>query len=88
MPDRQQHNTLKEMKPGQSAILERVLTESASYRHSLYAMGLIPGVTIKVIRYAPLGDPIQIEVNQCQLTLRKQEADELLVSKINENHHD
>ena len=80
--------TLKDIKPGQRAILEELLTESISYRHSLHAMGLIPGAIIRVIRYAPLGDPLQIEVNHCQLILRKQDAAQLLVSKLNETDHD
>lgn len=85
MPDREKNCTLKDIKPGQSAVLEQLLTESASYRHSLHAMGLIPGAVIKVIRYAPLGDPMQIEVNHCQLTLRKREAAQLLVSQSDES---
>ena len=38
------------------------------------AMGLLPGAEFEVIRVAPLGDPIEIRVNQFSLTLRGKEA--------------
>lgn len=42
-------------------------------------MGLTPGTTIRMIRFAPLGDPIQIEVRGTQLALRRIEAKALIV---------
>ena len=44
------------------------------YRKRLIAMGLIPGTVFTVIRMAPLGDPIEIEVRGYALSLRKSEA--------------
>ncbi|BET68818.1 FeoA family protein [Opitutales bacterium ASA1] len=41
----------------------------------LREMGLLPGTKIKLVRRAPLGDPIEIEVRGYHLTLRKEEAD-------------
>jgi ferrous iron transport protein A len=40
----------------------------------LMEMGLIEGVDVKVIRIAPLGDPIEVEVQHYKLSLRKSEA--------------
>lgn len=52
---------------------------SATYRKRLLAMGLTKGTEFSVNRFAPLGDPIEIEVRGYNLSLRKQEARVLLV---------
>jgi len=43
------------------------------YRHRLLAMGMLPGATFSVIRYAPLGETVQIEINDVLLSLRNKE---------------
>lgn len=48
------------------------------YRRRLLSLGITRGVEIKVIRLAPLGCPVQVEVRGTSLTLRKEEADLLL----------
>lgn len=53
-----------------------------SYRRKLLSMGLTPGVTFVVTRYAPMGDPVEIRVRGFALTLRQQEARTLKVKKI------
>lgn len=70
----QKLTNLTNLKPGQSAILESYVANSFQARQKLLAMGLTPGVEIKVVRFAPLGDPIQILVRECALSLRKEEA--------------
>ena len=82
MPDPDQNRTLEHVQPGETATLLKLLTDSASYRLALYSMGLLPGTPIKVIRLAPLGDPMQIEVRGSQLTIRKSDARSLLVGPI------
>jgi Fe2+ transport system protein FeoA len=82
MPHADQSRTLEQVHPGEPATLLKLLTESASYRLTLYSMGLLPGTPIKVIRLAPLGDPMQIEVRGSQLTIRKSDARSLLVEAI------
>ncbi|KAF3982483.1 MAG: ferrous iron transport protein A [Methylococcales symbiont of Hymedesmia sp. n. MRB-2018] len=52
-----------------------------AYRKRLLAMGLIPGTEFDVIRHAPLGDPIEIKIRGFSLTLRKNEAEVLLIEK-------
>lgn len=44
------------------------------YRQKLLAMGLTRGVTCRVMKVAPLGDPLQIEVRGYTVTLRREEA--------------
>ncbi|MBW4468343.1 MAG: ferrous iron transport protein A [Pegethrix bostrychoides GSE-TBD4-15B] len=52
------------------------------YKRKLLAMGLTPGTELRVTRHAPLGDPTEIEVRDFHLTLRKHEADALLVTPV------
>ncbi len=54
---------------------------SRAYRNRLLAMGLTPGTEFAVVRYAPLGDPVEIRVRGFALSLRKSEASVLLVSR-------
>jgi ferrous iron transport protein A len=44
-------------------------------------MGIVPGVRIEVIRCAPMGDPVELKLREYLLTLRKTEADSVIVSK-------
>jgi len=52
------------------------------YRSKLLSMGLIPGVLFRVIRSAPMGDPLEILVNGFHLSLRRQEADILNIEMV------
>lgn len=52
------------------------------YKRKLLAMGLTPGTELLVKRHAPLGDPTEIEVRGFRLSLRKHEADALMVETI------
>ncbi len=53
-----------------------------AYRKKLLAMGLTPGTEFKVTRYAPLGDPVEINLRGFSLTLRKDEASVLQIEKV------
>ena len=53
-----------------------------AYRKRLLAMGLTPGTEFMVTRFAPLGDPVEIKIRGFSLTLRKKEAEVLLIQKI------
>ncbi len=70
--------TLKEIKEGQSA---RVLTVggSGALRQHFLDMGIIPGTDIKVVKYAPMGDPVEICLHGYELTLRLDDADKIEV---------
>jgi ferrous iron transport protein A len=45
----------------------------------LREMGVLPGISIRLVRTAPLGDPLEIEVRGYNLTLRKSEAEHVMV---------
>ena len=54
-------------------------------RPRLMEMGLLVGTTVELIRFAPLGDPVEIKVRGYHLTLRKHEAEQILVRCPSEN---
>lgn len=74
--------TLGEMQSGQIGRILGIRQGELAYRQKLLAMGLIPGTLFSVIRYAPLGDPVEIQVRGIALGLRKHEADVLLVEEL------
>ncbi|MGL1930916.1 MAG: ferrous iron transport protein A [Desulfotalea sp.] len=70
---------LSNLKAGEYATVTGYVHGDKSLRKKLLAMGLLKGTKIKVIRLAPLGDPIEIELRGFQLSLRKEEAQALLI---------
>jgi len=51
-------------------------------RPRLMEMGLLVGTKVELVRFAPLGDPVEIKVRGYNLTLRKSEAEQILVNVI------
>lgn len=68
--------TLKEMKPGQQGTVASISTTGAMKRR-IMDMGVTPGVLVRVVKVAPLGDPIEIHVRGYELSLRKDEAEQI-----------
>ncbi len=68
--------TLRQAKPGESAVITKVGGEGAIRQHFL-DMGLVPGTEAEVIKYAPMGDPVEIMIRGYSLTLRLEEADKI-----------
>ncbi len=66
--------SIDQFKPGQKARIKSFGPCDMSYKRQLMALGLTPGTIIDIIRIAPMGDPIQIQVRQSCLALRKSEA--------------
>ncbi|WP_296698701.1 FeoA family protein [Thiocapsa sp. UBA6158] len=71
--------TLRDMKSGDHGRVKGFDAGAPAYRRKLLSMGLTPGAEIQVIRVAPLGDPVEIRVRGCSISLRKDEAAALLV---------
>lgn len=65
--------TLNELKIGQSAVIAKVGGEGALRQHFL-DMGVIPGSEITLVKFAPMGDPMQLLIHGYELTLRKDDA--------------
>jgi ferrous iron transport protein A len=70
---------LKDLSHGQSGEVSGYDKADPAYQDKLLAMGLTKGTPFTVRRVAPLGDPIEIEVRGFRLSLRKEEANVLLV---------
>lgn len=70
--------TLAEIAPLQSCKVLAILSEAPGMQR-LQEMGILPGTKITVIRRAPLGDPIELEVRGYKLSIRKREAAEISV---------
>lgn len=73
---------ISELKIGESATITGYQACDKHYRHKLLSMGLTPGQTIQLIRVAPLGDPIQVQLRGYVLSLRKAEANVLKLTKV------
>jgi ferrous iron transport protein A len=65
---------LSELSIGQKARITTLTGGSKPYRQRLLAMGFIPGTELTLIRMAPLGDPVEINIRGTSVTLRKHEA--------------
>ncbi|MBK8994175.1 MAG: ferrous iron transport protein A [Myxococcales bacterium] len=63
---------------GQIVTVERVGGERA-FRRRLMELGLVPGTRIEVLGVAPLGDPIELLVRGCSLSIRRSEAEQVAV---------
>ena len=73
--------TIKDMKIGESAIVTEVGGKGALRQHFL-DMGMIPGTVVKVVKYAPMGDPVQLMIHGYDLTLRIADAAKITVSSV------
>ncbi|UYM15744.1 FeoA family protein [Endozoicomonas euniceicola] len=73
---------LGELQVGDSGRVKAFRNAGAVYRRKLLAMGLTPGVQFTVCRVAPMGDPIQLQIRGFQLSIRRDEAAVVEVSRI------
>ncbi|MBR2188306.1 MAG: ferrous iron transport protein B [Eubacterium sp.] len=72
--------TIKDLQPGQSAAITSVGGQGALRQHFL-DMGVIPGAQVTVVKFAPMGDPVEIRIHGYELTLRLDEAREIEVEE-------
>ncbi len=72
--------TLKELNVGSSAIITEVGGEGALRQHFL-DMGLIPGARVTLVKYAPMGDPMELTIHGYDLTLRLADAEKISIQK-------
>ena len=68
--------TLRELKIGESAVITKVGGEGALRQHFL-DMGVIPGSEVSVVKYAPMGDPVEVSIHGYTLTLRLDDASKI-----------
>jgi len=73
--------TLKDLQPGEEGKVIGI-GEKGPMRRRIMDMGVTPGACIKVIKVAPLGDPIEVNIRGYELSLRKEEAGQIEINKL------
>ncbi len=76
--------TLADLPKGESRTVLSVLGEDIVTRR-LMEMGLVPGVAVRMIKSAPFGDPLEINVRGYSLALRRNEAESVVLEKVAAN---
>ena len=76
---------LGQLKAGESCIVSTVGGEGALRQHFL-DMGIIPGAEITIVKFAPMGDPIEVSIHGYELTLRLDDAHKIAVSKLDKKN--
>ena len=77
--------TLNELKVGSSARIDSVGGEGALRQHFL-DMGVIPGAELKLVKLAPMGDPMELRIRGYELTLRLADAEKIGITEIEKNN--
>ena len=72
-PDRLQSTRLAEIGDGGTAVVRRLDLPRGTARR-LMEMGVLPGTPVRVVRRAPLGDPIELRLRNYSLSIRREEA--------------
>ncbi len=75
--------TLKDLKIGESAYIIKVGGEGALRQHFL-DMGLIPGAEVTLVKFAPMGDPMELRIHGYELTLRVADAQKIEIRETQE----
>ncbi len=73
--------TLKEFKKGDEVEIAKI-GGTGSLKTRLLNMGAVPGTKVRIERAAPLGDPIEISIKGYHLSLRKTEAEQIIVKEV------
>lgn len=74
--------TLDKLAVGKSASVKSVDCKSPELKQHMLDMGLTPGTAIKLIKTAPMGDPMEIRIRGYELTVRKEEAAQIVIEEI------
>jgi ferrous iron transport protein A len=71
--------TLRDLKPGQTGTVMSI-GDKGPLKRRIMDMGITRGVSVKVVKVAPLGDPIEINIRGYELSIRKDEAAQIEIS--------
>lgn len=72
--------TLNQLKPGDECSIVKINGEGM-LRRRLFDMGITPGANVYVRKVAPLGDPVELTLRGYELSIRKTEAEAIVVEK-------
>ncbi|MCI8303893.1 MAG: ferrous iron transport protein B [Lawsonibacter sp.] len=73
--------TLEDLSPGQSGTIISISNKSGTVKRRLVDMGLTPGTEVRVTKIAPLGDPIEVSLRGYELSLRKEDAGQIVMGQ-------
>ena len=76
-----QESSLNSLAPGERGTVKRIDKGHGGLRQRLLEMGFISGTAIEMVRFAPLGDPIEVRVCGYRLSLRRSEAEAVIVQR-------
>ena len=71
--------TLNELKVGSKGIIKGYTAVANSFRDKLLSFGLTKGAEVSLVRVAPLGDPLEIKIRDFSLSVRRDEAQIILI---------
>jgi Fe2+ transport system protein FeoA len=74
------NTSLDKLKPGDTGIIRSIHCDNTNGT-DLMEMGLINGTEVRLVKFAPLGDPLEIQVRGYHLSIRRSEAKEIAVEK-------
>lgn len=74
---------IKDLSPGEGAHIVGYEKTDPAYKAKLLSMGLTKGIEVRLVKRAPLGDPVELEVRGYRLSLRKDEANTLILDASN-----
>lgn len=77
---------LDELEIGKDAIIESVDSGDAVLRQHIFDMGLTPGTEVTMMKYAPMGDPLEIRLRGYELTLRRADAARISLANVHDAH--
>ncbi|HET6273388.1 MAG TPA: FeoA family protein [Bacteroidota bacterium] len=72
---------LDTMIPGERGTVSRINTVGSALKQRLLEMGLIRGTLVELVRVAPMGDPIEVRVRGYRLSMRRLEAESVIILK-------
>ena len=73
--------TLDQLAVGGSCVIRQVGNQRGAVKRRLIDMGLTPGTVVKLIKTAPLGDPMEVQLRGYELSLRKADAAQIQVDR-------
>ena len=82
MSDKKINISLDNLSINETGIIVEINHATTSIKQRLLEMGLTIGTKIKIKRYAPLGDPIEIMIRNYRLSIRRNEARHIIVQKV------
>ncbi len=75
--------TLKDLPIGKTATVLSVGGEGALRQHFL-DMGIIPNANVKIMKHAPMGDPVELRINSYELTVRLADAEKIEITDVSD----